>query len=94
VLQGESVISRGGAFHGLVGYFRAGLAPGVVLSTSPEEPATHWQQTFLPMEEPVTVEGGDEVRFQIKAIPLLDTVSWQWDTSVYRDGVQVAGFSQ
>jgi SAM-dependent methyltransferase len=94
VFQGESVISRRGTFHGLVGYFRAGLAPGVVLSTSPEEPPTHWRQTFLPLEEAVAVEGGDEVRYEIKAIPLLDTVSWQWDTSVYRDGAQVAGFSQ
>jgi SAM-dependent methyltransferase len=94
VFQGESVISRGGTLHGLVGYFRAGLAPGVVLSTSPGEPPTHWRQTFLPMEEAVEVEGGDEVRYEIKAIPLLDTVSWQWDTSIHRNGAQVAAFSQ
>jgi protein arginine N-methyltransferase 1 len=94
VFQGQSAISRGGTFHGLVGYFRAGLAPGVVLSTSPEEPPTHWRQTFLPMEEPVAVKDSDEVCYEIKAIPLLDTVSWQWDTSVYRSGAQVAGFSQ
>ena len=36
VFQGEGVINKKAAFHGMVGYFRAGLSQNVVLSTSPE----------------------------------------------------------
>lgn len=94
VFRGESVVGKTDDLHGLVGYFRAGLSSGVVLSTAPEEPQTHWRQTFLPMQEVVPVEGGDEVRYQIKAIPQGNTVFLEWNTSVYRNGARIAGFSQ
>ena len=93
-LQGRAVITRQGALHGLVGYFRAGLSPSVILSTAPEEPRTHWKQTFFPLGEEVPVEAGDEVRCKLKAIPQMDTMSWQWDTSVHRQGTVIAAFSQ
>jgi protein arginine N-methyltransferase 1 len=37
------------------------LAPGVVLSTSPFAPRTHWDQIYLPLLEAVRAEPGDEV---------------------------------
>ena len=40
------------------------------------------------------VEDGDEMRFEIKAIPQLNNVSWEWNTSVYRKGKKITGFSQ
>jgi protein arginine N-methyltransferase 1 len=94
VFHGESVIGKTGDLHGLVGYFRTGLSSGVILSTAPEEPQTHWRQTFFPMQEAVSVEVGDEIRYQIRAIRQGNTVFWEWNTSVYRNKVRIARFSQ
>ena len=37
------------------------LSPGVVLSTSPYAPRTHWDQIYLPLLEPLVAEPGDDV---------------------------------
>jgi len=94
VFRGESVLDQGGRLHGLPGYFRAGLSPGVVLSTAPGEPATHWRQTFFPLPEPVRVEVGDRVRYTLKAIPQGAAICWEWNTRVQRNGVGIATYSQ
>lgn len=42
------------------------LAPGVVLSTSPHAPRTHWDQIYLPLLEPITAQAGDEVTLALE----------------------------
>jgi SAM-dependent methyltransferase len=37
------------------------LSPGVVLSTSPYAPRTHWDQIYLPLLEPLAAQPGDDV---------------------------------
>ena len=41
------------------------LVPGVVLSTSPFAPRTHWDQIYLPLLEPIAARAGDEVEVTI-----------------------------
>jgi len=94
VSRGEFVINKNGVFHGLVGYFQAGLSPSVVLSTSPENPLTHWKQTFFPLKKGVMVKEGDEVGCKIIAIPYGGVLFWQWETGVSRKGYETARFSQ
>ncbi|MBW1887916.1 MAG: 50S ribosomal protein L11 methyltransferase [Deltaproteobacteria bacterium] len=94
VFEAEFAINKNGRFHGLMGYFRSGLSPNVVLSTSSEEPVTHWEQTFFPLEDMVLVEEGDEVSCKIKAIPQMNTVFWEWRTSVNRKGKKIGKFNQ
>ena len=53
----EVRFERSGALVGWVLGFDLDLAPGVGLSTRPEAPTTHWQQTFLPWP-PRLVEPG------------------------------------
>src|SRR5918993_2097003 len=43
------------------------LAPGVVLSTSPYEPRTHWDQIYLPLLAPLAAAAGDEVVLTIES---------------------------
>jgi SAM-dependent methyltransferase len=43
------------------------LAPGVVLSTSPFAPRTHWDQIYLPLLEPVAAAQGDDVALTIES---------------------------
>ena len=41
------------------------LAPGIVLSTSPHAPRTHWDQIYLPLLEPLRVQAGDELELTV-----------------------------
>lgn len=43
------------------------LAPGVVLSTSPHAPRTHWDQIYLPLLEPLSAEAGDDIELTIES---------------------------
>lgn len=42
------------------------LAPGVVLSTSPEAARTHWDQVYLPLFEPIGAEAGDALVLELE----------------------------
>jgi protein arginine N-methyltransferase 1 len=43
------------------------LSPGVVLSTSPFAPRTHWEQIYLPLLEPVSGAAGDDVSLELSS---------------------------
>ena len=43
------------------------LLPGIVLSTSPKEPPTHWQQIFLPVEQPLRLAKGETLRLGLRS---------------------------
>jgi SAM-dependent methyltransferase len=43
------------------------LAPGVVLSTSPQAPRTHWDQIYLPLLTPLAAAAGDEIALAIES---------------------------
>lgn len=88
------ISDKKGYLHGLTGYFKAGLSENTVLSTSPHEPCTHWQQVFFPMEDAIAVIEGDEITCTMKAIPHGEQVFWQWDTQVLRKDHKLASFSQ
>jgi SAM-dependent methyltransferase len=51
---------------GLALWWDCTLAPGVVLSTSPYAPRTHWDQIYLPLLTPVAAEARDEVEVAIE----------------------------
>ncbi len=46
-------------------WWQCTLAPGVVLSTSPYAPRTHWDQIYLPVFEPLDLQAGDEVALHL-----------------------------
>lgn len=50
---------------GFANWWRAELVPGLWLSTSPHGPATHWEQVFFPIAEPVHAREGDAVTIVI-----------------------------
>src|SRR5262245_59185135 len=43
------------------------LAPGIVLSTSPHAPRTHWEQIYLPLLTPIAGLPGDEITVAIES---------------------------
>jgi protein arginine N-methyltransferase 1 len=60
-------MDRATTIYGLAMWWRAGLAPGVELTTSPFAPRTHWEQLYLPVEEPVALQRGDELTATIRS---------------------------
>ena len=45
--------------YGWALWWEAELVPGINLSTAPSAPATHWDQVYLPLLEPVRLAAGE-----------------------------------
>ncbi len=58
-------LAAAGRIHGFALWWDATLAPGVVLSTSPHAPRTHWDQIYLPLLTPFEVAAGDALELDI-----------------------------
>jgi protein arginine N-methyltransferase 1 len=69
---------RDATVHGFGAWFTTTLSEGVSFSTR-EPRATHWAQVFLPLEGPLTVAGGDEIRLDLGTD---DGKVWRWRGTV------------
>lgn len=58
-------INKQGTIHGVAGWFTTKLCNGIEISTSPDNPLTHWKQAFFPFREPVDVIKGDVLDWSI-----------------------------
>ncbi len=63
--------------YGLALWWTADLAHGIDLSTGPLDPPTHWEQLYLPVLTPLTVEAGHTLTARIRS-----TTSYQSGTNV------------
>ena len=52
------------AVHGFAHYWRARFA-GQILTTSPADPPTHWEQVYLPLPEPLELLPGERLELRI-----------------------------
>ena len=66
--------TRDGQAHGFAGWFQATIAPGIVIS-NPMPHDTHWQQAYLPLEEPLEVKAGDAIDLDLETH---DGRTWRW----------------
>jgi protein arginine N-methyltransferase 1 len=53
--------------YGFATWWSAELAPGIVLSTAPDAPRTHWEQLYFPLLSPITAKGGDTVGVALRS---------------------------
>ena len=53
--------------YGFATWWSAVLAPGVLLSTSPLEPATHWEQLYFPLLTPIAAASGDKLSVSLRS---------------------------
>ncbi|HYK01901.1 MAG TPA: 50S ribosomal protein L11 methyltransferase [Thermoanaerobaculia bacterium] len=72
------VAERDATVHGFGAWFTTTLAEGVSFSTR-EPRATHWAQVFLPLEVPLTVVRGGEIRLELETD---DGKVWRWRGTV------------
>jgi len=71
-------IRRRGTLHGLGGWFRAELAPGIFMSNAPTDAARIARHNvFLPLSAPVAVEPGDRARVRLRILPSEVMLRWQ-----------------
>jgi protein arginine N-methyltransferase 1 len=75
----EVGVARDGVLHGLAGWFRAELAPGVEISNAPGEHTTPYLQAWLPIGAPVPVTAGERIRARVETD---DGASWSWTVAV------------
>lgn len=65
---------REGTCHGFLGWFRMKLG-NTWLSTSPLKPAMHWSQVFLPVDPPLMLQPGAQVKLKLARPPFGE---WSW----------------
>ncbi len=78
-LEGRAILraSRTAAVHGLLGCFRARLAPGVPMTNSPASAAAIGRSpVLLPFESPLRVRRGERLRVWLRLHPARDLVTW------------------
>jgi SAM-dependent methyltransferase len=62
----EWIVDRADEIFGFALWWECTLAPGVVLSTSPSAPRTHWDQIYLPLEQRLAAGRGDLIRLELE----------------------------
>ncbi len=67
-LQGGAklVVNPNETIYGLVGWFEAELAEDIWLSTSPMSELTHWEQVFMPFEDPISFQDSTELNVDLE----------------------------
>ena len=71
--------------HGFALWWECELLPGIVLSTSPYEPPTHWEQIYLPLLEPLSLQPGDALQLTLTCDTRPEVgVRLQWKTEQKR----------
>ena len=61
--------------------------PGVEISTSPFAPATHWEQIYLPLLSPITLDASDTLECTLTSDTRADVgVRVAWRTRQLRAG--------
>jgi SAM-dependent methyltransferase len=70
---------------GFATWWQAELAPGIVLSTAPGAPRTHWEQLYFPLLAPIEAKAGETVAVELRSRTSMDAgthVAW---TAMHRD---------
>ena len=81
-----------GVLHGICGWFRARLSPGVVLHNEPPSVGSSWAHAFFPLQNAVGVLAGDKISIHIETAD--DGTVWRWRTEVARAGRIVGAYDQ
>lgn len=81
--------------HGFALWWEAELVEGVVLSTSPWAPATHWEQIYLPLLSPVVLAGKETVELSLTSDTRREAgLRVAWHTRHLRGGKALAEQTQ
>lgn len=67
--KGEAVFksTKAVTIYGFAIWWVADLSPGIVMSTAPDAPKTHWEQLYLPLLEPMALAPGHGVGIALRS---------------------------
>lgn len=85
-------VTTTGVLHGVLGWFRCRLSPGVSLDNAPPSEHSSWAHALFPLQNPVGVQPGDEIALRLRCSAAGSV--WRWSTEVRRGGAVVASYDQ
>ena len=53
--------------YGFATWWSAELVPGIVLSTAPDAPRTHWEQLYFPLLQPIVAKAGEAIVVNLRS---------------------------
>ena len=62
--------------HGIGMWFRSSLTPSIEITNAPPNIVPSWEQGFLPLDEPVEVAAGDQIRLEVTSSA--SGADWTW----------------
>ena len=65
--EGTWRLAKATKIFGFATWWRAELHDDIWLSTAPGEPATHWEQLYFPLLEPIDAKSGETVSIALKS---------------------------
>lgn len=85
--KADWMMSRRTTVFGFAVWWNCMLAPGITLSTSPFSPPTHWDQIFLPLTEPFTVNKKDRLAVHLTSDSRYEVgIRLKWETRLLHQG--------
>ncbi len=91
-LAASVAVTREGTLHGIGGWFSARLSPSVVMTNSPLDAGPiNRRNVFFPIDRPLSVAPGDQVKVDMRILPRDTMVTWQ--VELWREGARQARFS-
>jgi len=88
----STTVTRGGAMHGICGWFRCRLTPEIALDNEPPAVTSSWAHAFFPALKPIAVAPGDEISMRIESSA--EGSVWRWRIAARRDGELRASYDQ
>jgi protein arginine N-methyltransferase 1 len=85
-------VATTGVLHGVLGWFRSRLSPGVVLDNAPPSVHSSWAHAFFPVQNPVGVQPGDEITVRLQSAA--GGSIWRWRIGVQRAGKPLVAYDQ
>ncbi len=80
MLEGRAIPKKAETVYGLCGWFSARLTDDIHIGTGPNDPPTHWNQMFFPLEDPLEISPDREISVCIYP-PRDKDNSWTWRLS-------------
>lgn len=79
----EWSVAEPATVYGFGLWWECTLVPGVALSTAPDRPATHWEQVYLPVLDPLVLQTGETLRCAIRSDTRYEVkVHIRWEVTV------------
>ena len=78
VVGGTVTALRDGSADAIVGWFESTLIDGVTLSSSPEEPRTHWANLVFSFHPPLQFAAGTQIEVEVRPRLITDRGTWTW----------------